>query len=224
MIAGWESDFKSMAFDLNVTRLFKSIYSNSIPATQPVLKSARTLLKPMRFHEGFSGFPVLSIGVTALKFVFKPKTLLNAGGNFNRVKLVQWRHVPSACAPVSFGVAESAAVSACLHKSLAGWLALHVFVNSLQIKSEMTWMLSAEPWGNDPVVHEREQTYHSIGMGPEPWSTATKAVSFLLSRPDANLICGVEQLPKLGAEALELVRAVPLLGGVGPEALFAPMG
>ena len=90
----------------------------------------------------------------------------------------------------------------------------------------MTAMLSAEPWGYDAVVHEREQTYHSTEMGPEPWSTGAKAVSFLPSRPAANLICGVEQLPKLGPEALELVAgvAVPLLDGVELTALFVLTG
>ena len=127
--------------------------------------------------------------------------------------------VPSACAPDRAGVAELAAVWACVHKSLAAWLALHVFVNASHIKPVMTAMLSAEPWLYDAVVHEREQTYHSTGMGPEPWSTGAKAVSFLPSRPTANLICGVEQLPKLAPEALapealELVRVVPFFAGV----------
>ena len=54
--------------------------------TQPVLKPTRTLLEPIRFHWVSTGFSVLSIGVTSLKSVFKPKALLNAGGNFNRVK------------------------------------------------------------------------------------------------------------------------------------------
>jgi hypothetical protein len=39
------------------------------------------------------------------------------------------RHEPSACVPVFAGVAAFAAFSACVHKSLAAWLALHVFVN-----------------------------------------------------------------------------------------------
>ena len=42
----------------------------------------------MRFHWVVTGFPVLSIGVTSLKSVFKPKALLNAGGRFNRVKSI----------------------------------------------------------------------------------------------------------------------------------------
>jgi hypothetical protein len=50
----------------------------------------------------------------------------------------------------------------------------------------------------------------------EPRSTGSKAVSFLLSRPCANLICGVEQLPKLAPEELELRREV-LLFGFGVE-------
>ena len=74
----------------------------------------------------------------------------------------------------------------------------------------MTLMLSAEPWLYDAVVHERKQTCHSTGMCLEPWSTGAKAVSFLPSRPCANLICGVEQLPKLAPEALELRREVLL--------------
>jgi len=80
----------------------------------------------------------------------------------------------------------------------------------------MILMFCAEPWLYDTVVHEREQTYHSTGIGPEPWSTATKAVSFLPSRPAANLICGVEQLPKLAPEVLELRREVALFAGVEP--------
>jgi len=83
-----------------------------------------------------------------------------------------------------------------------------VFVNASQIKLVMTPMPSAEPWLNDPVVHEGEQTYHSTGMGLEPWSEGAKAVSFLLSRPAANLICGVEQLPKSAPGELELKREV----------------
>ncbi len=68
-------------------------------------------------------------------------------------------------------------------------------------------MPSAEPWLNDPVVHEGEQTYHSTGMGLEPGSAGAKAVSFLPSRPVANLICGVVQLPKLGlVSALDRVE------------------
>jgi len=67
------------------------------------------------------------------------------------------------------------------------------------------------------VVHERERTYHtSTGMGPEPWSTAVKAVSFLSSRPSANLICGVEQLPKLAPDVLDPRREVTLFAGVEP--------
>jgi hypothetical protein len=121
-------------------------------------------------------------------------------------------HVPSACAPERAGVALLAALSACVHKSLAAWLALHVFVNSSHMKPVMTPMLSAEPWGNDAVVHEREQTYHSTGTCLEPGSTGSKEVSFLPSKPGPNLICGVEQLPKLGPEALELMKSVPLAG------------
>jgi hypothetical protein len=52
---------------------------------------------------------------------------------------------------------------------------------------------------------------HSTGMCLEPWSAGSKAVSFLPSKPCPNLICGVEQLPKLAPEELEL-REVPLFG------------
>jgi hypothetical protein len=48
-------------------------------------------------------------------------------------------------------------------------------------------------------------------MGLELWSTGAKAVSFLPSRFGANLISGVEQLPKLGAEVGEVARVEPLL-------------
>ncbi|SRR5712692_3958252 len=78
----------------------------------------------------------------------------------------------------------------------------------------MILMFCAEPWLYDAVIHEREQTYHSTGMCLEPWSTGAKAVSFLPSRPCANLICGVEQLPKLAPEVPELV---PVFDGVGLE-------
>ena len=64
--------------------------------------------------------------------------------------------VPSACAPDRAGVAELAAVWAWVHKSLAAWLALHVFVKARHIKLVMTPMLSAEPWLYDTVVHEGE--------------------------------------------------------------------
>jgi hypothetical protein len=40
-----------------------------------------------------TGFPVLSIGVTALKLVFKPKASLNAGENFSCMKLTsRWTY------------------------------------------------------------------------------------------------------------------------------------
>jgi hypothetical protein len=55
----------------------------------------------------------------------------------------------------------------------------------------------------------------------EPRSTGSKAVSFLLLRPCANLICGVEQLPKLAPEVVEVAREVSLVG-VDPE-LFVPL-
>ena len=79
----------------------------------------------------------------------------------------------------------------------------------------MTPMLSAEPWGYDTVIHRREQTYHSTGMGLEPGSFGAKAVSFLPSRPTANLISGVVHVPKLGLEVPEVVavRAVLFFGG-----------
>ena len=133
----------------------------------------------------------------------------------------QSRYLPSACAPDRAGVAAVAAASPCVHKVLAAWLALHVFVNASHINWVMTLMLSAEPWLYDAVIHEREQTYHNTGMCLEPWSTGAKAVSFLPSRPCANLICGVEQLPKLAPEVVEVARAVPLVG-VDPEPL-APL-
>jgi len=65
---------------------------------------------------------------------------------------------------------------------------------------------------NDAVVHERQQAYHGTQVGLELWSTGAKAVSFLPSRPCANLICGVEQLPKLGP-VLDL-RKEPFPAGV----------
>ena len=58
----------------------------------------------------------------------------------------------------------------------------------------------------------RVSRHHSAGKCLEPWSTGSKAVSFLPSKPTPNLICGVEQLPKLAPEELELRREVPLFG------------
>ena len=142
--------------------------------------------------------------------------------NFSRRNLTSQRHGPSACAPVRGGVAAPAAVLACVHKFLAAWLALHVFVNASHIKSVMTLILSAEPWEYDSVVHEREQTCHNTGIGHELGSTGAKAVSFLPSRPTANLICGVEQLPKSAPEVSELVLL--LVDGVFPRALFESTG
>ena len=85
-------------------------------------------------------------------------------------------------------------------------------------------MPCAEPWGYDSVIHEREQTYHSTGMGLELGSFGAKAVSFLLSRPAANLISGVVQLPKLAPEVPvpvpELRREVPLFGVPVPPTGF----
>jgi hypothetical protein len=58
-----------------------------------------------------------------------------------------------------------------------------------------------------------EQKYYSTEMGLELVSTGTKAVSFLPSRPAANLTCGVVQLPKLGFEVdVPVARLVPLFG------------
>jgi hypothetical protein len=116
------------------------------------------------------------------------------------------------------GVAESAAVLACWHKSLAAWLALHEFVNASHVNWVIILMFCAEPWLYDSVVHEREQTYHSRRMCFELRSVGSKAVSFLPSRPDANLISGVEQEPKSG---LELPGAVSALDRVLP---FPPTG
>ena len=79
-------------------------------------------------------------------------------------------------------------------------------------------MFCAEPWGYDSVVHEREQTCHSTGIGHELGSTGAKAVSFLPSRPAANLICGAVQLPKSVAPETVPVRALPVFGGVVPLA------
>jgi len=136
----------------------------------------------------------------------------------------QLGHEPSACVPDFAGVAESAAVLACVHKSLAAWLALQVFVNASHMNWVMTLMFCAEPWLYDSVVHGREQTCHSTGMDLELWSTGTNAVSFLPSRPWANLICGVEQLPKFAPEVLEPLRAVPFFTGVELGAVVAPTG
>ena len=72
--------------------------------------------------------------------------------------------------------------------------------------------------------------HHNTRLYLEPRSTGSNAVSFLPSRPAANLICGAEQLPKSAPEALELpvvtvVRAaVPLFGWVEPELLAPPTG
>jgi hypothetical protein len=70
-------------------------------------------------------------------------------------------------------------------------------------------MFCAEVWAYDSVVHEREQTYHSTRMCFELRSVGSKAVSFLPSRPDANLISGVEQEPKSAPEEVELRREAP---------------
>jgi hypothetical protein len=61
-------------------------------------------------------------------------------------------------------------------------------------------------------------------MGLELWSAGAKAVSFLPSRFGANVISGVEQLPKLGAEVVEVARVEPLLlvGWVEPGWLAPP--
>jgi hypothetical protein len=85
-------------------------------------------------------------------------------------------------------------------------------------------MFCAEPWLYDAVVHEREQTYHSTGMCLVLRSVGSKEVSFLLSRPAANLISGGEQLPKLAPETLELRREVPLFGRVEAGVLAPPTG
>jgi hypothetical protein len=58
----------------------------------------------------------------------------------------------------------------------------------------------------------------------EPWSTGAKAVSFLPSRPCANLICGVEQLPKLAPEVVGVAGVVPLAGLVGLAGLAGLAG
>ena len=121
------------------------------------------------------------------------------------------KYVPSACAPDSGGFAADAADSPFVHKSLAAWLAAHVFVNASHMNWVMTPMLSADPWLYDTVVHTGEQTCHSTRMGLEPGSFGAKAVSFLPSRSVANLISGVEHLPKFGA-VVEMAELVPLFG------------
>ena len=70
-------------------------------------------------------------------------------------------------------------------------------------------MFCAEPWGYEAVDHKRKQRYHGAGMCLELKSTGSKAVSFLLSSPFANLISGVEHFPKLGA--LELPESVAVV-------------
>ena len=67
------------------------------------------------------------------------------------------------------------------------------------------------------MVHVREQTYHSTGVGLKLLSFASKEVSFLPSKPGANMISGDEHMPKSGFEELTL-RLVPLFGGVEPVA------
>jgi len=168
-------------------------------AVEAVAVEAVEVLAPER------GFPWSSKAVTALKLVLKPKNLLNTGGNFQSHEINLMRHEPSACVPVFGGVAAFAADSACLHKSLAAWLALHVFVNWSHINWVMILMFCAEPWLYEAMVHEREQTCHSTWMCLLLRSTGSNAVSFLPSKPCANLICGVEQVPKSAPEALELV-------------------
>ena len=58
--------------------------------------------------------------------------------------------------PVCGGVAPFAAAWACAHRFLAAWLALQLFVKARHMKLVMTWMLSAEPWLYEAVVHERQ--------------------------------------------------------------------
>ena len=64
------------------------------------------------------------------------------------------------------------------------------------MKLVMTWMLSAEPWLYEAVVHERQYTYHGIELSLELRSIGAKDVSTLPSRCGANSISGGEQLPK----------------------------
>ena len=66
-------------------------------------------------------------------------------------------------------------------------------------------MFCAEPWGYEAVDHKCKQTYNGAGMCLELWLAATKAVSFLLSRPGANMISGVEHLPKSGVPELPVL-------------------
>jgi hypothetical protein len=96
-------------------------------------------------------------------------------------------------------------------------LALQLFTKVSHINLLMLGMKSAEPWLYAAVVHEREQTYHGIELCSELWSTGAKAVSFLPSRPTANLISGGGQLPKLAAPELVAGCATAALSFAGVE-------
>lgn len=56
-----------------------------------------------------TGCPVLLIGCTAAKSVFRPNTRLKAGEKNKWHEINEWKHGPSACAPVCGGVAALAA-------------------------------------------------------------------------------------------------------------------
>ena len=115
------------------------------------------------FSPGFHCFSSVIYRGHSLEVGIQAEDLVKCWRKIQSREINQSRHVPSACAPDRGGVAVLAAVSACLHKSLAAWLALHVFVNASHMNWVMTLMLSAEPWLNDAV--DQSVSKHIIGQG-----------------------------------------------------------
>jgi hypothetical protein len=142
VITGWEGDFKSMGFDFRVLSTVTRSPQFSNPASSEINQNP---IEADAFSLGRDWFSSVIYRSHILEVGLQAEDVVKCWRKIQSREIHQLRHVPSACAPDRAGVAELAAASACLHnKSLAAWLALHVFVNASHINWVMTLMLSAD--------------------------------------------------------------------------------
>lgn len=112
--------------------------------------------------------------------------------------------MPFAAASAAFVAVEQVEIAAAFAWQLLSWP---------QMKLLITSMLSADPWLNEPVQINKmvRSLLEKADSDHARVSTGAKEVSRRPSRPAANLICGVEQRPKLGVDATLLFPPLPLL-------------
>lgn len=111
--------------------------------------------------------------------------------------------MPFAAASAAFVAVEQVEIAAAFAWQLLSWP---------QMKLLITSMLSADPWLNEPVQINKmvRSLLQKADSDHARVSTGAKEVSRRPSRPAANLICGVEQRPKLDVDAT-LLFPPPLL-------------